>query len=190
MQQSSVVERSASSPGLWFKRDKSADGATHEYAYSQDMTKRYAYSLTWNSSRPYILWVMLNPGTGETEERRRNTLERCKVWSSEWGFGGLLIGNVFATRTKAAKQLQIHGETSDAQNETSLRLLRAAAEGTIVAWGSKGRHQIRAKLLGPLLEGASCLGFTVSGEPRHPLYVSKGAARVDWPSPAWSRTDA
>lgn len=166
--------------GLKFKRGSSADGAAHEYAYSQDMAKRYAYSQTWDVSKPRILWVMLNPGTGETEERRRKTLERCKLWSSEWGFGGLFIGNVFATRTKSAKGLANQGKEPDQQNEAALRLLRAAAAETVVAWGSKGRRHGRAKLLAPLLEGAMCLGFTVGGEPRHPLYVPKVTSRIRW----------
>ena len=103
--------------GLKFKRESSADGAAHEYSYSQDMAKRYAYSQTWDASKPKVLWVMLNPGTGETEERRRNTLERCKLWSSEWGFGGLFIGNVFATRTKSAKELANQSKEPDQKNE-------------------------------------------------------------------------
>jgi len=180
----SEIESFASMHGLKFKRESSIDGNAHEYAYSQDMAKRYAYSQTWNAAKPKVLWVMLNPGTGETEKRRRNTLERCKLWSSEWGFGGLFIGNVFATRTKSAKELANQGKEPDKLNEAALRLLKAVATETVVAWGSKGRHQGGAKLLAPLLEGAACLGLTVSGEPRHPLYVSKLTSRTRWASHA------
>lgn len=178
----SEIERFSSTHGLKFRRETSADGAAHEYAYSQDMAKRYAYSQTWDASKPKVLWVMLNPGTGETEERRRNTLERCKLWSSEWGFGGLFIGNVFATRTKSAKELANQDKEPDQKNEAALRLLKAVATETVVAWGSKGRHHGRAKLLAPLLEGAACLGLTASGEPRHPLYVPKVTSRRTWGS--------
>jgi hypothetical protein len=180
----SEIESFALMHGLNFKRENSGGGTAHEYVYSQDMAKRYAYSQTWDASKPKVLWVMLNPGTGETEKRRRNTLERCKLWSSEWGFGGLFIGNVFATRTKSAKELITRGKETDQQNEAALRLLKATAAETVVAWGSKGSRQDRARLLAPLLEGAVCLGFTASGEPRHPLYVPKVTSRTRWVSSA------
>ncbi len=181
---SSEIESFASAHGLKFKRERSANGATHEYAYSQDMAKRYAYSQTWDTSKLRVLWVMLNPGTGDTEKRKRPTLERCKLWSDDWGFGGLLIGNLFATRTKSAKELTNQGIEPDQKNEAALRLLRAAAAETIVAWGGKGRRHNRAKLLAPLLEGSVCLGYTANGEPRHPLYVPKVTSRTSWVSRA------
>ena len=177
---SSAIEDFAASHKLLFKPENPTQGTVHEYAYSQDMTKRYAYSQTWDISKPKILWVMLNPGTGETEVRRRNTLERCKLWSMDWGFGGLLIGNVFATRTKSAKDLSNLGKEQDLLNESALRLLRTLASETVVAWGGKGRLQDRAKQLAPLLGGATCLGFTANGEPRHPLYVPKATNRTRW----------
>jgi hypothetical protein len=178
--QPSAIERFASARDLKFRRETSVDGAMHEYVYSHDMARRYAYSLTWEPSKQMVLWVMLNPGTGETEQRRRNTLERCKLWSREWGYGGLFIGNVFATRTKSAKELVGQIAEADPANESALRLLRAAAAETIVAWGSNGRRQNRAEALAPLLKGAWCLGFTARGEPRHPLYVPRNTSRIRW----------
>ncbi len=176
----SPLQRFATQHELLFKRDSAVGGVGHEYVYSHDRTKRYAYVQTWDASKPLVLWVMLNPGTGDTEVRRRPTLERCKRWSSQWDFGGLLIGNLFATRTKYAKELVKQGEESDPLNEAALRMLRATATETVVAWGSKGRHLDRARTMAPLLSGAACLGRTSSGEPRHPLYVPIGIVRTPW----------
>lgn len=180
MTRSSALETFAALHGLLFKQDQSPDGAFHEYVYSPDMVKRYAYRQSWDLSKSLVLWVMLNPGTGETEKRRRNTLGRCKLWSKDWGFGGLLIGNIFATRTKSATQLLQQNDVQDQRNEDALRLLRATAAETVVAWGSKGRHQQRAASLAHILGGAACLGLTAKGEPRHPLYIPKSAALIGW----------
>ena len=84
----------------------------HVFLYSKNKDRRYAYSLTWTHGQSHILWVMLNPGTGETENRRRNTFERCKQWSRAMGYGGMIFGNVFSLRSKSAKDLLALGPRS------------------------------------------------------------------------------
>lgn len=155
-------------------------GGQQEFLYSADKARRYAYRLCWDATKPYVLWVMLNPGTGETEQRRRNTLERCISWSKQWGFGGLLIGNVFAVRTRSARELVRQELSSDPLNEEALALMRELATETVVAWGGKGARHRRSSTIAPLLAGANCLGFTAKGEPRHPLYVPSATVRVPW----------
>ena len=56
----------------------------HAFLYSHDTARRYAYSLTWAEEQPHVLWVMLNPGTGETEGRRRNTLSVASNGLNLW----------------------------------------------------------------------------------------------------------
>lgn len=154
-------------------------GEQLEFVYSGDKTKRYAYRHTWNATGPHVLWVMLNPGTGETENRRRNTLERCISWSKQWGYGGLLIGNVSAVRAKSAKELKSMRLTFDPINQEALRVLRLHALETVVAWGGKGAVHAEACL--HLLEGSVCLAVTAKGEPKHPLYLPANSERKAWP---------
>ena len=148
----------------------------HEFAYSADMSKRYGYAHIWGSGE-LVLWLMFNPGTGESENRRRNTFERCKSWSKAWGYGGLLIGNLFATRTKSAKLLAASDQRADPLNEQAVRYLQAKAEETIVAWGGKAK---RLSFAGEIVN-AKCLGVTADGSPRHPLYVRRQSVRTPWP---------
>ncbi|WP_162050792.1 DUF1643 domain-containing protein [Fluviibacter phosphoraccumulans] len=156
-----------------------ADGR-HSFVYSLDKTRRYAYALTWDINRPHVLWVMLNPGTGETEGRRRNTFERCKKWSFERGYGGLLFGNVFSLRSKSAKDLLRLQPSEDDLNSAALSLLSNLASDTIVAWGNHGAKSHLPELLRELLPNAQCFGFTQTGQPRHPLYVPARTPLTTW----------
>ena len=175
---------------LLFQENCSPEGYEQEYVYSRDMTNRYAYRLSWDASRPFVLWVMLNPGTGETEQRRRNTLERCKAWSRSWGYGGLLIGNAFSARTKSAKHLAAVIEPSNPLNDEALMLLSQLATETVAAWGCGGSRFHRSHDMQRLLLKPKCLGTTKSGEPRHPLYVTASTVLVEWHNQAPAQRDA
>ena len=50
----------------------------------------------WADEGPLDLWVGVNPRIGDTERRRRPTLERCVAWSRSWGSAGLIFANLFA----------------------------------------------------------------------------------------------
>lgn len=163
---------------------------SHTEATTRLPTSRYAYSLTWAEDRPCLLWIMLNPGTGETDGRRRNTFERCKAWSRELGFGGLLFGNVFAFRTKSARDLLNLSLPPDPVNEHALQVLTRLATRTVVAWGNHGAKSDRAQSLGSLLSNPVCFGLTKAGHPRHPLYVPSNTPLVPWGSATPSRASA
>jgi hypothetical protein len=153
----------------------------HVFLYSKDKTRRYAYALTWEKDKHHLLWVMLNPGTGESEGRRRNTFERCKQWSTRMGYGGLIFGNVFSLRSKAAKDLLRLPHAADDLNMQSLALLSRLAPSTIVAWGNHGAKSDHPASLRTVLTNPKCFGYTKSGQPRHPLYVASSTPLVEWP---------
>ena len=139
------------------------------FMYSLDKSRRYAYSLTWDQSLPHVLWVMLNPGTGETEGRRRNTFERCKKWSIEQGYGGLIFGNVFSLRSKSAEDLLRLQYSEDELNSIALSFLTNLASDTIVAWVNHGAKSHLPESLRETLPNARCFGLTKTSQPRHPL---------------------
>ena len=150
------------------------------FMYSLDKSRRYAYSLTWDQSLPHVLWVMLNPGTGETEGRRRNTFERCKKWSIEQGYGGLIFGNVFSLRSKSAEDLLRLQYSEDELNSIALSFLTNLASDTIVAWGNHGAKSHLPESLRETLPNARCFGLTKTSQPRHPLYVPANSPLVAW----------
>jgi len=124
---------------------------------------------------------MLNPGTGESEGRRRNTFERCKQWSTKMGYGGLIFGNVFSLRSKAAKDILGVPHAADFLNREALSLLSRLASSTIVAWGNHGAKSDQPASLRTVLTNPKCFGYTKLGQPRHPLYVAASTPLVAWP---------
>lgn len=151
------------------------------YVYSRDMRYRYAFARWWSDEGPLILWVGLNPGTGDTEKRRRPTLERCIGWSHKWGAAGLMFANLFAARHKKPGALRDTLNPVGPHNDAALATLSKMADRTIVAWGNSGRLHGRAAEVVRLLSGPHCLGVTAAGQPRHPLYAPAATSAVPWP---------
>jgi hypothetical protein len=160
----------------------SHEGLPERYLYSPDMTYRYAFGRWWGDQHLATtdVWVLLNPATGDTERRRRPTLDRCIARSRAAGRSGLVIVNLFAHRHTDPKTLRHAADPVGPANDDVLRQLTATAPRTIVAWGAHGAVHGRSRAVGPQLDQPLCLGTTRHGEPRHPLYVSGGAPIVPW----------
>jgi hypothetical protein len=163
---------------------------------------RYRYWLTriWVPALPGVCWVMLNPSTADAE-RDDPTIRRCVRFSRRWGFGGLVVVNLFAWRAKRPAELSAIDDPVGEDNDASL-LEHAGGRTVIAAWGNHGALLGRAKTVLQLLAGSRirCLGVTAAGQPRHPLYVAGDSATlpvqvasglhlsVAWGSPVSTRT--
>jgi hypothetical protein len=172
--------------GLEDRSGSSPDGLPERYLYSQDMVFRYAFGRWWGDAdlASSVVWVLLNPATGDTEKRRRPTLDRCIARSREMGANGLLIVNLFAYRHTNPAMIRSVDDPVGPAGDDALRVLTAAGQATVAAWGSHGSWLGRSSRVGPLLDDPMCLGTTAGGEPRHPLYVPAGTALIPWrPAP-------
>ena len=160
----------------------SPEGLTERYLYSRDMLFRYAFGRWWGSTdiATTAVWVLLNPATGDTERRRRPTLDRCISRSRDIGHTGVVIVNLFAFRDTKPRNLRTAPDAIGHANDDVLRVLTTAGAQTIAAWGAHGRLRGRSAQVGPLLDSPLCLGTTKRGEPRHPLYVPADAPLVPW----------
>ncbi len=81
MRKLAVLEEFAVRHGLLYRSDAPPDGPSDSYVYSRDMEYRYAFARWWSDEGSLVLWVGVNPAKGDTERRRRPTLERCITWS-------------------------------------------------------------------------------------------------------------
>ena len=168
----------------------SPDGLPERYLYSRDLVYRYAFGRWWGEQdlATSDVWVLLNPATGDTEQRRRPTLEKCIRRSRDAGRSGLVIVNLFAYRHTDPKQLQSAADPVGPANDDVLRVLTAGAPRTVAAWGSHGNLHGRSHAVAPLLDDPQCLDTTQHGEPRPPLYVHRDTPFVPWPTPAGATT--
>lgn len=125
---------------------------------------------------------MLNPSTADAH-RDDPTLTRCVAFARAWGAGSIEVVNLFARVSTDPAALRGDPDPVGPRNRPALRRALARADIVVAGWGNVDRSLRRAagatsRLL-PV--GASCLGVTAQGQPRHPLYLRTGAARVPFP---------
>ena len=144
-----------------------------------DCTGRYRYTLwrTWDTRLPRLAFVMLNPSTAD-HRVDDPTIRRCMGFAQSWGYGSLVVVNLFAFRTSSPALLARAPEPVGPQNDQYLRAARRRARDIVVAWGAHGSLHGRDRIVLDLLgrrrrRSLLCLGTTAHGHPRHPLYLQK-----------------
>ncbi len=140
---------------------------------------RYALWRTWDDTKPYALFIGLNPSTAdETEDDP--TIRRCIKYAKDWGFGGLCMGNLFAYRATKPSELFSSIEPVGTENNTWLKNIAQNAGVIIAAWGNDGIHLGRSQVVIALLPNIHCLKINKSGEPAHPLYQPISAKPIPY----------
>ena len=148
--------------------------------FSSCGTYRYALGRVWDVNRSLLLFVMLNPSTADSYQNDP-TVRRCIKWANLWGYGGLLVGNLFALRSPNPKALYHASDPVGPDNDRSLLEMFQQASKTIVAWGTHGTYRNRSLQVRELLDGnLYCLKQTANGEPGHPLYLPTLSEPVLW----------
>jgi hypothetical protein len=134
-------------------------------------------------------WIMLNPSTAD-EQKDDPTVRKCIGFSSRLGLSGLVVLNLYALRATNPCHLWATadpvGRLNDRVMWDALQTARARNWPVICAWGAHARPERLAdvsKLLRSMIEQPHCLGVTVAGQPRHPLYVPYSAALRLWTPP-------
>jgi hypothetical protein len=146
----------------------SASGA----AFSRCRRWRYLLWRRWDEKRPSANFLMLNPSTAD-ETQLDPSCTRARDYASRWGFGGLLVTNIFAWRATDPEEMKAARDPIGRGNDRAI--LRAAREAAIVvcAWGNHGSHFGRAVQVRQILSAIPLhvLRLNGGGEPAHPLYL-------------------
>lgn len=143
-------------------------------SFSRDRQYRYRLRRQWDEGA-CVAWVMLNPSTADSTVDDP-TLRRCIAFSRRWGYGALLVVNLFAFRASDPRALIGAADPVGPGADRALRDALREADAVIAAWGNGAladgaqRHRVR-RVRQLLPTDALCLGLTGRGEPRHPLYV-------------------
>lgn len=135
-------------------------------------TYRYALWRTWDATKPYVLFICLNPSTAD-EIDDDPTLLRCIEFARSWGYGGLCMGNLFAFRATQPKDLMKSSNPIGDDNDYWLEQLSKDAGIVVAGWGNHGVFLNRSAEVLRKLKEVYCLKINKSGEPSHPLYLSK-----------------
>jgi hypothetical protein len=145
---------------------------TQEFAYFSRCRKyRYLLGRTWDQRRHAVLFLGLNPSTAD-EKNNDPTVRRCIRFAKDWGFGTLLLANLFALRSTNPIELYNHKDPVGCSNDDILTLISASAKEVVFAWGTKGGFMDRDQIIKKIYPNASCLGVTKGGHPKHPLYIA------------------
>lgn len=132
---------------------------------------RYWLSREWDATRAVLVWVMLNPSTADAEHDDA-TIRKVIGFAKAWGYGSVLVVNLFAYRSTEPEGLRKVADPIGPDNDALLAALGARRPHVICAWGTNA-DPARALVVRRYFEGATlqCLGKTKDGQPRHPLYV-------------------
>ena len=134
---------------------------------------RYELHRTWDKSKPKVLFIMLNPSTADAMIDDATTI-RCINYAKRWGFGSIMIGNIYPYRTKSPKILKgwlkrrTMTPNSHYININYVTKMAEEADLVICAWGSN--YKGTPKWLKELDASQHYLELCKDGlTPKHPL---------------------
>lgn len=132
---------------------------------------RYELRRVWDEEKPLVLFVCLNPSTA-VAEIDDPTSRVCMNYARRWGYGGLLLGNLFAYRATDPAVLYQAANPVGPENDAWLLKLQNEADLVVCAWGNGGGYQNRDQTVLAFLKKPHCLVKLANGRPGHPLYKS------------------
>ena len=149
----------------------------------------------WNAGMPLLVVCMLNPSHA-SHEIDDQTVLALMHFGREWGYGGLLIVNLYSWRSPSPKLMKANDARVGPNNGQALEDAMAYARDNggklLVAWGADGNFEGRAdwfvsratRIYGLLLV---CLGKTRGGDPKHPMARGKHRIPRDLRPVIWRR---
>jgi hypothetical protein len=101
---------------------------------SPDGMYRYSLERTWDQGKPTVLFICLNPSTADAVEDDA-TVRRMVSFARQFGGGRLLVGNLFAFRSKNRNDLLKADDPVGPENDKYLDKLIKSADIVVAAWG-------------------------------------------------------
>ena len=145
--------------------------------FSPDRVYRYELWRVWGDGDKYVQFIGLNPSTAD-ETQDDPTVRRCIQFAKDWGFDAMCMTNLFALRSTDPKVLRHLTRGYNCENELAWINAARKAELVVACWGNHGSQSWISEGLRyyPSIKGMKCFGLTKTGQPKHPLYLSKKSA--------------
>lgn len=152
--------------------------------FSECRTYRYLLWRIWDTDGSPLNVIGLNPSTAD-ETIDDPTIRRCIDFAKRWGYGSLVMTNLFAYRSTDPQGLLSVDDPVGPDNDEALRLAAWRAGLTVAAWGAHRLAVTRSGAVSKLLHWmpVECFGLTKDGAPKHPLYLPKSTTPVPYWSP-------
>lgn len=159
-------------------------------ALSRCGTYRYRLDREWDQDGGRVAFIMLNPSTADANIDDP-TIRRCIAFAKSWGYGGLVVGNLWAYRATDPKDLKRVLKEWDGgvkargpENYYYLQEMCAQASRVVCAWGPNGAIDGRSDQVRNLLFAwhvmPHYLRLTKDGHPGHPLYLPGSLTPQPW----------
>ena len=144
---------------------------------SKDKIYRYTLSRTWDSTKPTVLFIGLNPSIAD-ENIDDPTVTRCINFAKDWGYGTLLMANLFAFRSTYPKEIYLIDDPIGKDNDHYILECVKQSDLIIACWGNNGTYMDREKIIKELVPNLYCLQKNKNGTPHHPLRLSREKLKV------------
>ncbi len=152
-------------------------------AFSSCRRWRYLLWRRWDDARPAANFLMLNPSTAD-EHKLDPTCARARDYAERWGYGALIVTNVFAWRATDPADMMAARDPVGRGNDAAIARAAKASALVVCAWGNHGAYRDRSLKVRAILAGNGirphALRVNAGGEPAHPLYLPGSLRPSAW----------
>lgn len=101
--------------------------------FSECRKYRFVLYRIWDKSKPFIMFVGLNPSTAN-ETKDDATIRRVKSMAASWGYGGVYMMNCFPFISTNPDDLKVCDKLEE--NDLWLKTISFKCKEIVFAWGS------------------------------------------------------
>lgn len=158
---------------------------------SADDKYRYQLIRAWDDNTARCVFIMLNPSTADGAEDDP-TIRRCVGFAKRFGFGGLVVVNLFAFRATDPAVMYAEREAVGPDNDAHILGALAAGDRVFAAWGASANRKVNERAYAVRCMAArayvplEALKLSGGGAPCHPLYLPAVLDPVPYPHPGAS----
>ncbi|WP_320168129.1 DUF1643 domain-containing protein [Mangrovibacterium marinum] len=155
------------------------DNVQKDAILSDDNLYRYVLARVFDKDKPMVAFVGLNPSTADDKDDDP-TIRKCIRYCTQWKFGGFYMVNLFAIRSSDPNEIYRVDDPVGTNNDEHLVEVFKKVEKVIFCWGNAGGYRGRNLDVSKLVENPYCLKINGTGEPAHPLYLSRSLEPIEY----------
>lgn len=140
---------------------------------------RYALWRTWDEDKMKVMFIGLNPSTAN-EFKDDPTVTRCISYAKQWGYGGIIMGNIFAYRTSSTDEMKRAEDPIGRENDAWLNRLSEQADIIVAMWGNLGDFRNRSAEVCDMFPDLMCFSINATDQPHHTRGLPDGITPIPY----------